>query len=175
MKNTFKSAMFLFAVTFFSFVNAQTITGRSTTVNIAGTSPMHDWVMNGSSATFTGTANGNTITNVKFTMPAKSLKSTKGKMMDNKAYGALKSDKYPNITFTAPTLAVGKGNLAGKMTIAGVTKEVNFPVTVTKNGKSYHITGAENMKLSTYGMERPGFMGVKTGDAIKVTVNIVAN
>ena len=175
MKNTFKSAMFLFAVTFFSFVNAQTITGRSTTVNIAGTSPMHDWVMNGSSATFTGTANGNTITNVKFTMPAKSLKSTKGKMMDNKAYGALKSDKYPNITFTASTLAVGKGNLAGKMTIAGVTKEVNFPVTVTKNGKSYHITGTENMKLSTYGMERPGFMGVKTGDAIKVTVNIVAN
>ena len=175
MKNTFKSLLVLVAVTVFGFVNAQNITGKSTTVNIAGTSPMHDWVMNGSTATFTGKANGNTITNVKFTMPAKSLKSTKGKMMDNKAYGALKSDKYPNITFTAPTLTVGKGNLAGKMTIAGVTKDVNFPVTVTKNGKSYHITGTENMKLSTYGMERPGFMGVKTGDAIKVTVNIVAN
>ena len=167
--------MLLFAFTFFGLVNAQNITGKSTTVNVAGTSPMHDWVMNGSSATFTGTANGNTITNVKFSMPAKSLKSTKGKMMDNKAYDALKSDKAPNISFTAAALNVGKSNLAGKLSIAGVTKDVNFPVSVTKNGASYHITGTENLKLSDFGMERPGFMGVKTGDAIKVTVNIVAN
>ena len=136
---------------------------------------MHDWTMTSSSANFSGTINGNAITNVKFSMPVKNLKSTKGKMMDNKAYDALKADKAPNISFTATSLSVGKGNLAGKLTIAGVIKDVSFPVNVIKNGASYNITGTENLKLSDFGMERPGFMGVKTGDAIKVTVNIVAN
>lgn len=175
MKNTLKSVMLLFAVTFFSFVNAQNITGKSTKIAVDGTSPMHDWTMTASSANFSGTVSGNAITNVKFSMPAKNLKSTKGKMMDNKAYDALKADKAPNISFTAASLAVGKGTLAGKLTIAGVTKDVSFPVNVVKNGASYNITGTENLKLSDFGMERPGFMGVKTGDAIKVTVNIVAN
>ena len=167
--------MLLFAVTFFGFVNAQNITGKSTKIAVDGTSPMHDWTMTSSSANFSGTINGNAITNVKFSMPVKNLKSTKGKMMDNKAYDALKADKAPNISFTATSLSVGKGNLAGKLTIAGVTKDVSFPVNVVKNGASYNITGTENLKLSDFGMERPGFMGVKTGDAIKVTVNIVAN
>ena len=167
--------MLLFAVTFFSFVNAQNITGKSTKIAVDGTSPMHDWTMTASSANFSGTVSGNAITNVKFSMPAKNLKSTKGKMMDNKAYDALKADKSPNISFTAASLAVGKSTLAGKLTIAGVTKDVSFPVNVVKNGASYNITGTENLKLSDFGMERPGFMGVKTGDAIKVTVNIVAN
>ena len=136
---------------------------------------MHDWTMTSSSANFSGTINGNAITNVKFSMPVKNLKSTKGKMMDNKVYDALKANKAPNISFTATSLSVGKGNLAAKLTIAGVTKDVSFPVNVIKNGASYNITGTENLKLSDFGMERPGFMGVKTGDAIKVTVNIVAN
>lgn len=153
--------MLLFAVTFFGFVNAQNITGKSTKIAVDGTSPMHDWTMTSSSANFSGTINGNAITNVKFNMPVKNLKSTKGKMMDNKAYDALKADKAPNISFTATSLSVGKGNLAGKLTIAGVTKDVSFPVNVVKNGASYNITGTENLKLSDFGMERPGFMGIK--------------
>ena len=85
--------MLLFAVTFFGFVNAQNITGKSTKIAVDGTSPMHDWTMTSSSANFSGTINGNAITNVKFNMPVKNLKSTKGKMMDNKAYDALKAVK----------------------------------------------------------------------------------
>lgn len=175
MKSAMKSLLTFFAVIFFGLVSAQTITGKTTKVTVDGTSPMHDWAMTSSSATFTGKIAGNAITNVKFTMPAKNLKSTKGKMMDNKAYEALKADKNPTITFTAASLNMGKSNVAGKLTIAGVTKDVSFPVTVTKNGASYQITGTEEVKLSDYGMARPGFMGVKTGDAIKITVNITAN
>lgn len=175
MKNTIKSALVLFAVTMFSFINAQNITGKSAKMSVEGTSPMHDWTMTASAAAFSGKVNGNTISNVKFSMPVKNLKSTKGKMMDGKAYSALKADKNPNITFTANALNMGKSNLAGKLTVAGVTKDVSFPVSVTKNGTSYNIIGNENIKLSDFGLERPGFMGVKTGDAMKVTVNITAN
>lgn len=154
---------------------AQNITGKNVSVSVDGTSPMHNWTMTSNAATFTGTVSGNTINNVKFTMPAKNLKGTKGKMMDNKAHEALKADKSPNITFTATSAAVGKSNIAGALTIAGVTKNVSIPATVTKNGNSYTISGAINTKMSDFGMKTPGFMGVKTGDGVTVKVNIVAN
>ncbi len=176
MRNLATIKMLVLALGLFTgLANAQAITGKSVKVSVDGTSPMHDWTMTSSSATFSGTVSGNSINNVKFVMPAKNLKSTKGKMMDNKAYDALKAAKNPNITFTATSMNIGKGTVNGKMTIAGVTKNASIPVTVVKNGASYSITGSEKLNLSEYGMERPGFMGVKTGDAITVTVNITAN
>lgn len=175
MKSAATTLFTFFALIFFGLINAQTITGKATKISVDGTSPMHDWTMTASSATFTGKVSGNTLTNVKFTMPVKNLKSAKGKMMDNKAYEALKSDKNPNITFVANSMNVGKSNVAGKLTIAGVTKDITLPVSVVKNGASYQITGTEQLKLSDFGMARPGFMGVKTGDVIKATVNITAN
>ena len=155
-------------------VDAQALSQKSSKISVDGTSPMHDWTMTASASTFSGTVSGNAITNVKFSVPAKNLKSPKGKMMDNKAYGALKADKAPNITFTAASLPVGKSNVTGKLTIAGVTKNITLPVTVTKSGATYTIVGSESLKLSEYGMDRPGFMGVKTGDAVTVNVSIVA-
>lgn len=176
MKNTviFKSMILAFGL-LFGLVSAQNISGKSSKITVEGTSPMHDWTMSASGATFSGTVSGAAINNVKFSVPAKNLKSTKGKMMDNKAYGALKADKNPTISFTASSLKVGKNTVEGKLTIAGVTKNVSFPVTVAKSGSSYTITGTESLTLSAFGMERPGFMGVRTGDGIKVTVTVVAN
>ena len=111
----------------------------------------------------------------KLVIAAKNLKSEKGSMMNNKAYKALKADEQPNITFTAASLPVGKTNVNGRLTIAGVTKTISLPVNVVKNGNSYNITGTETLKMSDYGMETPGFLGVHTGDAVTVTVNVVAN
>lgn len=156
-------------------ISAQTITAKSVKASVSGTSPMHDWVMNSSTATFVGTVSGNAITNVRFIIAAKTLKSEKGSMMDNKAYKALKADAQPNITFTAASLPIGKTNVSGKLTIAGTTKTVSLPINVVKNGNSFTISGSESLKMSDFGMETPGFLGVHTGDAVTVTVNIVAN
>ncbi|MCW3159660.1 YceI family protein [Chryseobacterium oryctis] len=162
------------ALFFSQYTNAQKINQKTTTIIVTGTSSLHDWEMNGSAATFSGTVNGNTISNATFTMPAKNLKSKKGKMMDNKAYDALKATQSPNITFTASSISLGKSNVAGKLTIAGVSKNITFPVNVTKKEKTYVIDGTETLKLSDFGMSRPGFMGVKTGDEVTVKVNITA-
>ncbi len=159
---------------FSQFANAQKITQKTTSVLVTGTSPMHDWEMNGSAATFSGTVNGNVINNATFTMPVKNLKSKKGKMMDNKAYSALKSEKFPNVTFTTTSINIGKSNVSGTLSIAGVSKNVSFPVNVVKKGNAYVIDGTETLKLSDFGMERPGFMGVKTGNEITVKVNVTA-
>ena len=67
------------ALLFSQFVNAQKISQKSSLITVTGTSPMHDWEMSGSAATFSGTVNGNTIQNANFSMPAKNLKSKKRK------------------------------------------------------------------------------------------------
>ena len=165
----------LFSILAAGAMNAQAIDAKSSKVLVKGTSPMHDWEMTSTSASFSGTANDNAIANVKFVVAAKSLKSTKGSMMDNKAHNALNADKAPNITFMAASLPVGKSNVAGKLSIAGVTKNVSVAVNVAKNGNSYTITASESLKMSDYGMETPGFLGVHTGDVVTVTASVVAN
>lgn len=176
MKKTalFKTIVLVFGL-ISALVSAQNITGKSAKIVVSGTSPIHDWIMTSTTANFSGTVSGNEINNVKFAMVAKSLKSEKGSMMDNKAYKALKADANPNISFTATSINIGKSTVSGKLTIAGVAKVVSFPATVTKTGNSYNISGSSKMKMSDFGMETPGFLGVHTGDAITVTVNIIAN
>jgi len=154
--------------------NAQKLSQKTTTITISGTSPMHDWTMKGSTSTFTGTVAGNTINNVSLTVPVKTLTAEKGKTMEKKAYEALKSDKAPNVTFTASSINLGKSNVTGKLTIAGAARNVSFPVSIVKKGEAYIIDGTETIKLSEFGMERPGFLGIKTGDVLTVKVNVVA-
>lgn len=156
-------------------LSAQAISGKTVKISVDGTSPMHDWTMTSTAGTFSANVSGNSLSQVKFSTQAKNLKSTKGKMMDNKAHSALKADKAPTISFSATSVNVGKGTLSGSLSIAGVTKNVSFPVNVAKSGSSYTISGTHNMKMSDFGMQTPGFMGVKTGDGVKVSVTIVAN
>ena len=173
-KNLFKVMLAVGRLGIAQLSNAQKIAHKTTSITISGTSPMHDWEMTGSTGNFSGTVSGNTITNVNFTVPVKTLKAAKGKTMEKKAFEALKSEKAPNVTFTATSINIGKGNAAGKLTIAGATKNVSFPVSVVKKGNSYVIDGTETIKLSEFGMDRPGFMGIKTGDVVTVKVNVVA-
>jgi len=172
IKTTLKASLFLVPLVCATQVSAQKLTEKSASIEVSGTSTFHDWEMNGSSATFSGTLSGNTITNVTFIVPVKTIKSKKGKMMDNKAYDALKADKAPNVTFSAPSLAIGNGNAAGKLTVGGVTKNVSIPVNVVKKGNGYAISVTQNLKLSDYSMDRPGFMGAKAGDEVTVKVNL---
>ncbi|WP_313100795.1 YceI family protein [Epilithonimonas sp.] len=173
-KNLISLGLILTGLVLPQLSNAQKITQKNTTIIISGTSPMHDWEMKGSTSTFTGVVAGNAITNVSLTVPVKTLSAEKGKIMEKKAYEALKSDKAPNVTFTASSINIGKSNVAGKLTIAGTAKNVSIPVSVVKKGNAYLINGTETVKLSEFGMDRPGFMGIKTGDVVTVKVNVVA-
>ncbi len=178
MKNlnqTISRVVILFSIFAMGLLNAQTLNAKSSKIVVNGTSSLHDWDMTATAATFSATVNGNTLTNVKFSIPTKTLKSTKGSMMDNKAYKALKADKNPNIIFSAGSLPLGKSNVTGKLTVAGTTKNITLPVNVAKNGNSYTITGSESLKMTEFGMQTPGFLGIKTGDAVTVNVTIIAD
>lgn len=175
LRNLLNASIVLGTLVFSQSAFTQKINQQSVNVTVNGTSSLHDWEMTSKAAIFTGTVNGNTISNATFSIPVKNLKSTKGKMMDNKAYSALNADKAPNITFVATSLPIGgKANIAGKLSIAGTSKNITLPVTVVKKGNAYSISGTEIIKMSDFGMSRPGFMGVKTGDDVTVKVNITA-
>ncbi|MGZ5210794.1 MAG: YceI family protein [Kaistella sp.] len=177
MKNLTNFKILLLAFGLFSgLANAQAISSKSVKTTVAGTSTMHDWTMTSTSGTFSGTVAGNSINNLQYNLGAKTLKSGKG-AMDSNAYKAMKADKFPNITFTATSVNMGKGTITGKLKVTDVTKTVSFPVTVAKSGNTYTITGTETIKMSDFGVIPPSFMmnTVKTGNDIKITVNVSAN
>ncbi|OWK73956.1 hypothetical protein CBW16_00610 [Flavobacteriaceae bacterium JJC] len=177
MKNLANFKILVLAFGLFSgLVAAQKISSKTVKTTVTGTSTMHDWSMTSTAGSFSGNVAGNTITDITYGMGSKTLKSGKG-AMDSNAYKALEADKYPNITFTATSVNMGKGTMTGKLTVTNVTKTVSFPVTVAKSGNNYTITGTESIKLTDYGVTPPSFMmnTVKTGNDVKITVNVVAN
>ncbi len=177
MKNLANLKILVLAFGLFSGIAAgQKISSKTVKTVVSGTSTMHDWKMTSTAGTFSGVVAGNAITNITYNMGSKTLKSGKG-AMDNNAYKALQADKYPNISFSANSVNLGKGTLTGKLTVTNVSKTVTFPVTVAKTATGYTITGTESLKLTDYGVTPPSFMmnTVKTGNEVKIVVNVVSN
>lgn len=152
----------------------QKISSNNVRTVVSGTSTLHNWEMTSATGTFSGMVSGNSIQDVQYVMNVKTLKSGKG-AMDSNAYKALKADKHPNITFTASSVNIGKGTMTGKLTVTDVTKTINVPVNITKNGNSYTVWGTLTIKMTDYGVTPPSFMmnTVKTGNEITITVNAV--
>lgn len=162
--------------------------GGAAKVAIDGTSNIHDWTMNSSVATCTGTFTVGTnnaltaVTGLGFAINVESLKS-EHKAMDKNTYKAMNTDKYPTITFTAATATVkpaGGANYTvtahGKLTISGTTKDVDITATCTVNAdKSITCSGSYKLNMTQYNVEPPSIMFgmIKVGDPITVRFNFV--
>lgn len=151
---------------------------KSFKMTVAGTSSLHEWeskvtkvdakaslAMEGSEL--------KALNSLSVTVPARSIVSPKGKIMDNKTYEALKADKHPNITFTLSAAQLTGLNVAatGKLTIAGVTKttKINAKGKVDASG-NITFSGSKDIVLPDYGMEPPtALMGsIKVGEQVTV-------
>ena len=176
MKNLRLFKTLLLAVGLFSGLLAgQRITSNNVKTVVAGTSTFHDWAMTSESGTFSGNVSGNSIQDVRYSMSGKTLKSGKG-AMDKNAYEAILADKFPNITFTATSINLGKGMMTGKLTVTNVTKTISLPVNIKRNGDSYNISGTAKIKMTDYGVTPPSmfFNTVKTGNELALTITAVA-
>jgi len=168
---------------------AQTVfQSKAIDISLTGTSTLHDWEMKAaegrSQAAFIVDATDNitSISQLSFTLPAKSLKS-EHTMMDNNTYKALQTDKNPNISFVLTGAAVkplGNNNYqlscTGKLTIAGTTKETDLIATVKYSpaDKSFTVTGVKKMKMTDYNVKPPTVMmgTIKTGNDISIAYNV---
>jgi polyisoprenoid-binding protein YceI len=153
-------------------------------VRIEGTSTLHDWKMEGTSINGSITAlpieqwtDGTSTGPVSVSIPVTSLKSEHSKM-DKLMADALKARANPAIRYEMTHAVLTKPGATfvlktdGKLTIAGVTREVEMQVTGARAaGGAYMLTGELPIRMSQYGIKPPtAMMGtIRTGDDVKVT------
>jgi len=191
MKKVSRIKMALLTIAGFAMAIAATAQiAYSTTVidiKLNGTSNVHDWEMKavaGNSNTSFAVANGKIISlsAMNFSLPVKNLKSGHDGM-DKNTYKALNEPANPTIRFVlgSATVAAAGGNnyklnCSGKMTIAGITKDVELIATAIYNpaDKSFSITGVKKMKMTDYNVKPPkALMGtIKTGNDISISYNL---
>jgi polyisoprenoid-binding protein YceI len=176
---------FLFAISFaFGQGNYQV---SNYSLVIKGTSNLHDWAspakevrVNGAMTIVSGVLKS--IQSLYVEIPVKTIKSTKGSIMDNKTYDALKADKFPNISFKLDKVTGlntwGNScnvNSSGFLTIAGITKTVD----VSAQGKvepdgSITFNGSKKLKMTDFNIKPPtALMGTMTvGDEVEIVFQV---
>jgi polyisoprenoid-binding protein YceI len=89
--------------------------------------------------------------------------------------------QVPDVRFVADkaTCSKASGNqstceLAGDLVIRGTAKPFTIALKVTEDKGSYHASGDGVVKLSTYGIEKPSQLGVKTSDDVKLRLDFTA-
>ena len=178
------SLLLLMATVTLSMAQAQQ-TFRQTgkvTIEIAGTSTLHNWEMVSSvgncQATFTVGTDGNldAVHAASFSTPAESLKSGKAPM-DHNAYKALKTNQFKDISFMLTNGSViGKTiRCKGNLTIAGSTKPVDLEATWNIADKTTVLRLVKKVRMSDFQVEPPSFMfgSVTTGDEITIDIQLI--
>ena len=156
-------------------------------MTVAGTSSVHEWESDVTKLTAEGKmiVNSSTLeklTSLQVTVPAKSIVSTKGKIMDNKTYEALKADANPNISFQlseiesiSPSGSSFNVKAKGNLTIAGVKKPVSMSVTATvaANGQ-VTFKGSKKINMVDFGMEPPKALAgtIKVGPEVTIAFEL---
>ncbi|MBL7783304.1 MAG: YceI family protein [Saprospiraceae bacterium] len=154
---------------------------------VKGTSNLHEWESTAkevrANGNFTFTAGTlKSIDALYVEIPVKSIKSTKGSIMDNKTYDALKADKFPNIGFKLGKInsLVKKGdgydiNASGSLTIAGSSAYIDLYVK-GKTGADGSITfsGSKKLKMTDYNIKPPtALLGtLTTGDEVEIVFQV---
>jgi polyisoprenoid-binding protein YceI len=160
-------------------------TNGAAKIVVEGTSNIHDWTLTSNYGTCTGTfemdGSGNItgLNNLGFTLTVTNLKSTHGSTMDNNAYKAMATDKYPNIKFSSTSVMVksnGGGNYSitapGKLTITSETKDVTLLANGKMNAdKTISINGSYKLVTTDYNVKA---ISIMLG-AIKTSPNVTIN
>ncbi|NND33795.1 MAG: YceI family protein [Saprospiraceae bacterium] len=148
---------------------------------ISGTSTMHDWTSHVNELIFEGEliTDGKQIQkfeNVHVVIPALSIKSDKGNLMDRNTWNALKTDEYPEIKFDLDRAQVKENSdgsfhimARGDLTLVGQTKNTEIEMSATFTDESeLTIHGAKDILMSDFQMKAPSFLfgAYSTGDQV---------
>jgi len=160
---------------------------KSSTMHVNGTSTIHDWTMD--IETFNSkfsviSSESFEINSISFSCMAESIKSEHS-LMDSKTYDALKSEHYPNISFSSTAIIVnevisGKYHVEakGELTIAGVTKEILLQGTAARSDDNQIIVEfSHDLKMTAYQMKPPKAMmgAIVTGDEVTISGKLIFN
>lgn len=164
------------------------------TMMVEGTSTLHDWEVDVETinlnaefadAVFASESpsSADFVESLKITIPVKSLESGKGGM-NNKMYDAFDAKKNPNIEYEFTSAKLEQGSTTagsftlvttGKLTMAGTTRTVSFPVEGTVSGQNQvNFTGSYTMKMTDFEMDPPSavFGTIKSGDEVTISFDL---
>lgn len=88
----------------------------------------------------------------------------------------LDAARYPRITFTSTRIVTGPGGLRaeGRLDLHGVRRAVAIPFTLTRGDDGLRIEAAFTLNRRDYGLVFGSAMDALVGDAVQVTVVLVA-
>lgn len=160
---------------------------KSQSLVVSGTSNLHDWtadVQNVNGVFKVKVENGKItdLQEVDLNVDAKSLKGSKGSIMDSKINDALKSEKFPKIYFKSTKIQTVTNNSGlyqistnGILTIAGTSQNISIDATgkVLPNGE-IEFTGTKKIKMTDYKVEPPTAMfgALTTADEVTITFKV---
>jgi polyisoprenoid-binding protein YceI len=118
---------------------------------------------------------------IQFAAQMKSFEFEKKLMQEHFNENYVESDKFPKAEFKGTITNNSEINYAkagtytakvkGKMTIHGVTKDVETTGTIKVNGGSLDATSTFNLQLSDYDIKIPNVVKDKISNNIKITVD----
>lgn len=170
----------------------------ASTVTIIGTSTLHEWKMQG--AAIKGTIDlapeiaadplkaeawkSDAPALVSVNIPVAAIKSEHTRM-NNIMLDAMKAKSFPEIHYELLEAASTTGTAdsfvvatKGKLTIAGVTRDLQMNVTAKRDGENrYVLSGDAPVKMTDFGITPPVTMlgTLKTGDEVKVSFRWVVD
>jgi hypothetical protein len=119
------------------------------------------------------------------TIPITSLRCTGGRPMEKDMTRALKADRVPTITFRFAGLRSGithhiddrqfEATIAGQLSLAGVTREISFPVTARRLSRSqFRLTADMPVRMTDFGVAPPTalFGVVKAANELSVRLDL---
>jgi hypothetical protein len=175
------------ALVFFQVNNlaAQTFKVKSFAMAVKGTSSIHDWEsqVERLDCKTSYKVEENILIDIReavVKIPVQSIKSPKGKLMDNRTYKAFNFEKYPFIVFTLSGKKIDASNLTadlkGSVSMAGATRPIDLAISynVLANG-DLRIVGSKEIKMTEFNMEPPTAMmgAIKVGDEVVISFDIV--
>lgn len=78
----------------------------------------------------------------------------------------------PEMLAPAPEPATQTAQFSGQLTLHGVTRDLSFPVTVTRSGPQARAQGSFAVQLSDFEMRRPSLFGVVVDDRVDLSVSL---
>jgi polyisoprenoid-binding protein YceI len=117
-------------------------------------------------------------TSVVFKASLKDIKTGIG-LRDKHLRDYLECDRYPDATLVVDRAKISmpkgagpaSGTVDGALTLHGVTHPARVSYRIAPEGSGFHVGGDLDVNILDYGIKKPCYLGVCTGDHVKVTAD----